>query len=145
MAALVGPAQVGGRLLEFGVLRRWSPLLSARLAALMHPLAVGLLLLFGTPVAALFALMHGAGNGVLTIAKGNLPLYLFGAAGYGKRQGVLMVPARLAQASAPWVFGLCLERWGARALLLSAVIGFAAFVAVMALPKSDGPNSTDTL
>lgn len=143
VAALVGPAQVGGRLLEFGVLRRWSPLLSGRLAALMHPLAVGLLLLFGTPVAALFALMHGAGNGVLTIAKGNLPLYLFGAQGYGKRQGVLMVPARLAQASAPWVFGLCLERWGARALLLSAAVGLVAFLAVMVLPNSRGRNSTD--
>jgi len=107
----------------------------------MHPLAVGLLLLFGTPVAALFALMHGAGNGALTIAKGNLPLYLFGAAGYGKRQGVLMVPARLAQASAPWVFGLCLERWGARALLLSAVIGFAAFLAVMALPRGESERA----
>jgi len=122
-------------------MRRWSPLVSARLAALMHPLAVGLLLLFGTPVAALFALMHGAGNGVLTIAKGNLPLYLFGAAGYGKRQGMLMVPARLAQASAPWVFGLCLERWGARALLLSAVVGLVAFLAVMALPKGGGESS----
>ena len=41
VGALVGPAQVGGRLLEFGVLRRVHPLLSARLAALMHPLGAG--------------------------------------------------------------------------------------------------------
>lgn len=42
IGALVGPAQVGGRLLEFGLLRRIHPLLSARLAALMHPVGATL-------------------------------------------------------------------------------------------------------
>jgi MFS family permease len=41
IGALVGPAQVAGRLVEFGVLRRVHPLLSARLAALMHPVGAG--------------------------------------------------------------------------------------------------------
>ena len=98
---------MAGRLLEFGVLRRVHPLLSARLAALMHPLGAALLGFVGGPGAALFAILHGAGNGVLTIAKGTLPLVLFGPQGYGHRQGVLMIPARIAQASAPWLFGLC--------------------------------------
>src|SRR5690606_31088850 len=35
IGALVGPAQVAGRLLEFGLLRHVHPLLSARLATLM--------------------------------------------------------------------------------------------------------------
>ncbi|MBD3756133.1 MAG: MFS transporter, partial [Gammaproteobacteria bacterium] len=35
-AALIGPAQVAGRLLEFGALRHFHPLLSARLAAIAH-------------------------------------------------------------------------------------------------------------
>src|SRR6185295_1923155 len=102
IGALVGPAQVGGRLLEFGVLRHVHPLLSARLAALMHPVGAALLALLGAPLAALFAILHGAGNGILTIAKGTLPLVLFGAQDYGLRQGLLMVPARIAQASSPW-------------------------------------------
>ena len=42
IGALVGPAQVGGRLLEFGLLRHVHPLLSARLAALMHPVGAAL-------------------------------------------------------------------------------------------------------
>ncbi|HZH05584.1 MAG TPA: MFS transporter, partial [Lautropia sp.] len=69
--ALVGPAQVAARLLEFGLLRRVHPLYSAILAALAHPLAALALLFMGAP-AALFALLHGAGNGILTIAKGTL-------------------------------------------------------------------------
>lgn len=138
-AALVGPAQVAGRLLEFGWLRRLHPLLSARLAALAHPL--GALLVLGTAaphaggLAAVFALMHGAGNGILTIAKGTLPLALFGARAYGERQGWLMMPARIAQAVAPFVFGLALDRWGEGALWMSASVAALAFVALLAVPS----------
>ncbi len=131
VGALVGPAQVAGRLLEFGFLRHVHPLLSARLATLMHPMGAGLLAIAGAPVAALFAVFHGAGNGILTIAKGTLPLVLFGPAGYGHRQGVLMVPVRIAQAAAPWLFGLCLDRMGAGALWVSAGLGVAAFLALL--------------
>jgi len=133
IGALVGPAQVGGRLLEFGVLRRIHPLLSARIAALLHPLGAALLVVVGAPAAAAFAILHGAGNGILTIAKGTLPLVLFGPAGYGHRQGWLMVPARIAQALAPWLFGLLLDRWGANALWVSASIGLLAFLSLRLL------------
>lgn len=135
IGALIGPAQVGGRLLEFGVLRHVHPLLSARLAALMHPVGAAVLALFGAPLAAVFAILHGAGNGILTIAKGTLPLVLFGPQGYGHRQGLLMVPARVAQASAPWLFGLLLDRFGASALWISAALGLAAFGSLLLLPK----------
>jgi MFS family permease len=123
VAILVGPAQVAGRLLEFGFLRRVHPLLSTRLAAAGHPLGVGALLIFGPAAAWLFAGLHGAGNGILTIAKGTLPLVVFGAAGYGERQGWLMAPARLSQAVAPLLFGLAITRWGSGALWLTAGLG----------------------
>ncbi|MDR6857302.1 MFS transporter [Variovorax guangxiensis] len=135
VGALVGPAQVAGRLLEFGFLRRVHPLLSARIAALAHPVGAAALLMAGAPVAALFGILHGAGNGILTIAKGTLPLVLFGPHGYGARQGLLMVPARIAQAFAPLAFGLFLDRWGVGALWLSAVLGLAAFGALLVLPR----------
>lgn len=133
VGALIGPAQVAGRLLEFGFLRRVHPLLSARLAALAHPVGVAVLLLAGPAMAPVFAILHGAGNGILTIAKGTLPLVLFGAQGYGARQGWLMMPARIAQALAPLLFGLALDAWGAHALWLSGAIGLAAFGALMLL------------
>jgi MFS family permease len=131
--ALMGPAQVGARLLEFGILRRVHPLLSARMATLMHPIGAIIFMLLGAPAASAFVIFHGAGNGILTIAKGTLPLVLFGPQGYGERQGLLMVPARIAQALAPWLFGLCLDRWGIGALWLSCGLGVAAFVALLAL------------
>ena len=133
LGALVGPAQVGARLLEFGVLRRVHPLLSARLAALLHPLGAAILGLAGLPAAALFVVLHAAGNGILTIAKGTLPLVLFGPTGYGERQGLLMVPARIAQALAPWLFGLCLERFGLAALWLTGGLGMLALLALFML------------
>jgi predicted MFS family arabinose efflux permease len=133
--ALIGPAQVGARLFEFGLLQRWHPVWSARVAVITHPLGAGVLALFGAPAAAPFTVLHGAGNGILTIAKGTLPLALFGAQGYGARQGLLMLPARFAAACAPWLFGLCLERWGAGALALSAALGLAAFAALWLLPQ----------
>ena len=141
VGALVGPAQVAGRLLEFGFLRRVHPLLAARLAALGHPLGVVLLLIAGAPAAALFAVLHGAGNGMLTIAKGTLPLVLFGAQGYGARQGWLMMPARVAQAFAPFLFGVVLAQWGAKALWLSAALGLSAFVGLMLLPRAAPPDT----
>lgn len=135
VGSLIGPAQVGARVLEFGFLRRVHPLLSARIAAALHPLGAVLLFVSGAPAAILFGLLHGAGNGILTIAKGTLPLVIFGAHGYGGRQGLLTVPARVAQALAPWIFGLCLERWGVGSLAVSGAVGLLALATLFLLPK----------
>lgn len=142
IGALVGPAQVAGRLLEFGFLRRLHPLVSARAAALMHPVGAVLLVVLGAPVAAAFALLHGAGNGILTIAKGTLPLALFGSAGYGHRQGLLMLPARLGQALSPWLFGLLLADFGAAALWVSAALGLSAVAALLLIHPPSPPTET---
>jgi MFS family permease len=138
-AGLVGPAQVAGRLLEYGLLRNVHPLLSARVAGAMHTLGAMAFLAIGVPAGAVFTVLHGAGNGVLTIAKGTLPLVLFGVKDYGARQGLLMVPARFAQALSPWLFGLALDRFGGAALWFSAALGALAFAALMALRnRADG-------
>ena len=133
--ALVGPFQVAGRLAEFTLLRRVHPLLSARWAAAGPPLGGALLLAWGAPLALPFALLHGAGNGILTIAKGTLPLVLFGPLGYGARQGWLMMPARVAQAAAPVLFGLALDRWGLQALWLTLALGLSALAALLLLRR----------
>jgi MFS family permease len=137
-AALVGPAQVAARLVEFSLLRAIHPLFTARLAAALHPLGAALLILFGTPGIVVFALLHGAGNGMITIAKGTLPLALFGPRGYGERNGLLAAPARLAQSVAPFLFGLLLDRFGTAALSLSAGLSLAAAAALFALPARTG-------
>ena len=138
-AALVGPAQVAARLFEFALMRRTHPLLTARLATLAHPFGAAVLLTFGAPAAALFTLIHGGGNGVLTIAKGTLPLVIFGPTGYGLRQGLLSGPARLGQAAAPLVFGIALEGFGPDALILTAVLGISGYAAMLALGRTRKP------
>ena len=45
--ALIGPAQVAARLAEAGVLKRFHPLVSARLSVVLHPLGAGLLAFAG--------------------------------------------------------------------------------------------------
>ncbi|MBY4593980.1 MFS transporter [Ottowia caeni] len=133
IAMLVGPAQVAGRLLEFGILRHISPLLSARMAAAAHPLGVVGFMILGPASAWLFAFLHGAGNGILTIAKGTLPLVVFGATGYGQRQGWIMAPARVAQAAAPLLFGMAVVHWSSGALWLTTALGLLACLLLQAM------------
>jgi MFS family permease len=133
-AALVGPAQVAARLVEFSLLRHMSPMIAARLATGLHPIGAVLLAIFGPVVAIPFVLLHGAGNGMLTIARGTLPLALFGPAGYGLRTGLLSAPARILQGGAPLLFGIILDRGGPlQALLLSGTLMSASFLALFAV------------
>ncbi|PWS34874.1 MFS transporter [Falsiroseomonas bella] len=133
-AALIGPAQVAARLLEFGLLSRFHPLASGRLATIAHPLGAAALLLFGPVAAPVFTVLHGMGNGIMTIVKGTLPLAIFGPVGYGARQGLLSAPSRFLQALAPLGFGLVLERASVEAALaLTSGLYLAAFIAMLLL------------
>ncbi len=136
LAALVGPSQVAARVMEFALLRNKHPLYVARVAALAHPVGATLLLLMGAPAALLFCVFHGLGNGIMTIAIGTLPLLLFGASGYGFRQGMLLVPSRLMQAAAPLLFGLMIEKWDAGALLVSTTLGVIACALLVCIRPS---------
>ena len=136
LAALAGPAQVTARLAELGLLSRFSPLLAARLAAAGHPAAVVAALLLGPAGALPFVLLHGLGNGLLTIVRGTLPLALFGSAGYGARQGVIALPGRLVGAASPFLLGWVLEHHGRAALGLTAVLGVVALL-ILALLRVD--------
>jgi hypothetical protein len=122
-ATMVGPAQVGARLIEFGVLRSLQPVTSARIATVLHPIGAGFLMLFGGPAVAVFAVLHGGGNGLITIAKGTLPLSLFGPNDFARRSGLLSAPARVSRSAAPFLFGVLLDRVGADAV--SCQPGFA--------------------
>jgi len=138
-ASLVGPAQVGARMVEFGFLRGFHPLVSARIAALLHPMGAAALGLFGPAGMALFAILHGAGNGMITIAKGTLVLALFGPGGYGLRNGILAVPTRMFESVAPLLFGLLIDRIGVAAVAVSAALCLAAFGSLWLLRPRAAP------
>jgi predicted MFS family arabinose efflux permease len=131
---MIGPAQVGARILEAGLLSRFHPLVSTRLACLTHPIGACVIGLFGGGAAAAFALLHGAGNGILTIARGTLPLAVFGPENYGYRLGLIGAPSRICQALAPLGFGLLIEPMGRGVVAISSALSLSALVALLLLP-----------
>ena len=60
---------------------------------------------------------YGAGIGLESIARGTLPLALFGPVGYATLMGRLALPSLVAQAGAPWLAALVLGGFGAGAVL----------------------------
>lgn len=127
---LVGPAQVGARLIEASWLSRFHPMVSLRIACFAHPLGAALLSVIGGAFPALFVVLHGAGNGILTIARGTVPLAIFGPQNYGLRLGLLGAPARFAQAFAPLLFAWLIDRMGAAVLLVTSGLLLAALVSL---------------
>ena len=131
--ALIGPAQVAARIVEASLLSRYHPLVSTRLACLTHPIGAAILALAGGGAASVFAIFHGAGNGILTIARGTLPLAIFGPQNYGYRLGIIGAPARMAQAAAPLAFGLLIDTMGSRVLIVSSALSLSALLALLLL------------
>lgn len=143
-ASLLGPAQVLARIVEIAAARRYRvhPLVPARVATALHPVACFALAAFGggAAPAVAYALLHGAGNGLITIVRGTLPLALFGQAGYGERQGVIAVLARAMQAAAPFSYAWVLYNVGPGAAIgLTAALSLAALGALLALRPAADP------
>ena len=132
---MIGPAQVAARIMEASVLGRFHPLASTRLACLTHPIGAAVIGIFGGGAAAAFALLYGAGNGILTIARGTLPLAIFGSENYAYRLGLIGAPSRIAQALAPVLFGLLIGPLGKGVVIVSAGFSLAALGALLLVPK----------
>jgi MFS family permease len=131
--ALIGPAQVLARVVEVSFLSRYHPIVSTRLAVLMHPLGALIVAFAGGAAAGVFAIFHGAGNGVITIARGTLPLAIFGPKNYAYRLGLIGAPARMAQAPAPLLFGFLIDMMGSRVLIVSSALSLIAFLSLFFL------------
>lgn len=134
LAATPGVAQSLARLAEVTFGRRLKPLSLNLIASALLPVGFAFgLLIGGHPGAALLlTAFYGAGNGLLTIARGTLPLALFDPVSYGARVGRLLAPAFLVSAMAPLAYALVIDRFGpAAALLLSC--GLACIVLACAV------------
>ena len=73
--------------------------------------------------------MYGMANGLLTIARGTVPLALFGAAGYGRLVGRIGGPFLVVQAAAPVVVTYVAERASDASGL--ALVGSFAVIALV--------------
>ena len=110
MAALIGPSQVASRLGEILLGRKLKAVHLGLIAFGLLPVALGVFALggFGAAAALVFAVLYGASNGLVTIAKGAVPLVLFGRKGYGEVLGILATPNLVLNAAAPLLFALLL-------------------------------------
>lgn len=143
IGALFGPSQVAARLCEFVFAGNRHPLAVARfaLALMVSSLALAALFGFSVLVAAAFAVMFGAANGLMTIARGAVPLALFGAAGYGRLLGRIAKPFQIMQAVAPVILAFVIERGSDLAgLTLTGACAVVALTCLLAIrrPKDTG-------
>ena len=136
VAALHGIGQSSARLAEVLSGGRLHPVTLNLLATLVLPLcfAAGLAAGCSLTAAAAFTFLYGAGNGILSITRGTLPLVLFDLRSYGAFVGTLLVPGFVAAAAAPLVFAAAIDRFGADgALHLSIALSSVMLCAAVAL------------
>jgi MFS family permease len=133
-AALIGPSQVGARVLDWFFGRGLSPMLAAIIGASVLPISV-IALMFGLP-APIFTIGFGASNGIFTISRGTLPLIVFGPSGYAARVGLLARPAMFASALAPTLFAPLVIAWPALwVVILLGALGLTAFGCLLMLRR----------
>jgi len=125
VGSLFGPAQVAARLVDFLTAGRTHPLWIARGAVTLTALSFAMLAFVGASpvVAALFAVAFGAANGVMTVARGALPLLMFGPTGYGRVIGRIARPGLFVQALAPFVVASAVEQFSDRTVLEMGIVG----------------------
>jgi predicted MFS family arabinose efflux permease len=131
--ALIGPAQVGARIVEMAGKGRHHPLWTLTVAMVL--VAAGLaVLVAGVPAVGVAMVLYGAGNGIYSIARGTVPLALFGPGRYAALVGRLARPGLAAQALAPSLGAVALAYGGADAaymLLLALALANVALVGAL--------------
>ena len=132
LGALVGPSQVGARVVEILFGNRYHPIWTmAASAALM---ATGLAVLSASiPLVAFGLIVYASGVGIQSIARGTLPLALYGQTGYAVVMGRLAMPALIAQSISPTLAAMMLQAAGVSATLATLTGLAAANIALVAL------------
>jgi MFS family permease len=129
LGTLFGPAQVGARIIERLFGPHYHPIWTMVASCLL--MLIGLsLLLAAVPLLALTILIYGGGYGIMWIARGTLPLSLFGPERYATLMGRLAFPSLIVQALAPSAGAWLIESRGAD-VTMATLTGFAAFNVVL--------------
>ncbi len=111
LGALVGPSQVAARAVEMVIARYHHPIWTK--VASTSLVAAGLAALWiGVPIIPLALALYGAGIGLESIARGTLPLAVFGPERYPVVMGRIAMPSLIAQAAAPSIGTALIEASG---------------------------------
>lgn len=111
LGTLLGPSQVGARIVQFAIGRRGHPIWTMLAATFLVALGLGGLLL-DPAFFAVGLILQGAGRGIQSIARATVPLALFGPDGYATLMGRIAMPSLIAQALAPTVGALLVTDLG---------------------------------
>ena len=131
LSALIGPSQVGARILELAFGRGAHPIWALLVSS--GSVALGLLLLALAPgLAWLAIILYGAGNGMRTVVRGTLPLALYGQQDYAAVMGRLARLPLFGQAATPVACG-ALSDWLGLDALLDIMLGIAALNLALSL------------
>ena len=131
LGALVGPAQVSGRAVEMALGKHYHPVWTLVVSVVLVASGLGLLMISPSITAAAL-ICYGAGAGIASIARGTLPLAIFGAAEYPIWIGRLAAPTLIAGAISPALAALLLDQAGAM-VTLYVLEGFALVNVCVAL------------
>jgi MFS family permease len=116
LGAIVGPSQVGARAIEMMISRYHHPIWTKLASTIFVATGVGALWA-GLPLVSAALVFYGAGIGIESIARGTLPLALFGDHRYAAIMGRIAMPSLIAQAASPSLGAVLIERFGADATL----------------------------
>ena len=125
LGALVGPSQVAARTVEMVIARYHHPVWTKVASTFL--VATGLAALWSdAPIVALALALYGAGIGLESIARGTLPLAVFGPERYPVVMGRIAMPSLIAQAAAPSIGTVLLEEggvdWAMAVFVTSAIV-----------------------
>jgi len=125
LGAIVGPSQVGARVVEMLAGRHYHPIWTMVGSAAL--VAIGTGLLFADfPLYSVAIVLYGAGNGIGSVARGTLPLVLFGSSRYPILMGRLALPILMSMALSPFLGAIAFQVGGANSTLgLIAFLGAA--------------------
>jgi MFS family permease len=141
LGAIIGPCQVGARLIDLLAGQRTHPVWEGLLSAVFVTLGLGLLLTRQDAVVAAL-IVYGGGIGLRSIVRGTLPLALFGPVGYPSLIGRLAFPMLLGQAAGPSAAAVLLVRFGGHGVLVAlvwmalATLVFSAMLVPFAHPRA---------
>jgi MFS family permease len=123
LGAIVGPCQVGARAIEMLISRFHHPIWTKFGSAVFVAAGVGLLWA-GLPVIAVALVFYGAGIGIESIARGTLPLAVFGERHYAVIMGRIAMPSLIMQAASPSLGAVLIDSLGVNGAL-GAVLAIA--------------------
>ena len=138
IGALIGPSQVGARIIEMLFANKTTPIQSAIISHTLIFVSLLCLLLsvYELFFATLFVILYGAGQGLNYIARGSLPLYILSAVSFGKNSATLNLFIKITTAVSPFTIALMLDFFGnITTICFLAIIVILSFISLFYLRK----------